>query len=205
MQRLLLLPPLLRPRLLSRHQFLSKISPSSTLTTNPPRTSTPIPSKPPKAPASTDPITSTAADQRTLPPKPPISAEALSLLPLLRSQPPHWITILLHGKHYLVTAGDKIRLPFHMPLVQPGDVLRLNCASHVGSRDFTLQGSPYVDERLFECRARVIGVESEPLRNKVIERQRNRRSKTIRSKHKYTVLRVMEVVVNDGEVGKGEK
>lgn len=82
-----------------------------------------------------------------------------------------------------------------MPNVQPGDVLRLNRASVLGSRDFTLKGAPYVDERLFECRVRVLGTESEPLRIKEKTKRRNRHVKRVKSKHKYTILRVMEIKV----------
>lgn len=80
-----------------------------------------------------------------------------------------------------------------MPLVLPGDVLRLNCASVLGSREYTLKGAPYIDERLFICRVRVMGVESEPLRMKEKTKRRQRRVKKARSKHRYTILRVMEV------------
>ncbi len=88
-----------------------------------------------------------------------------------------------------------IRLPFHMPGVVPGDVLRLNRASALGSRDYTLKGTPYVDERLFECRATVMGTEAEPMRIKEKTKRRNRKTKTVKSKHKFTILRVAEVKV----------
>lgn len=85
-----------------------------------------------------------------------------------------------------------------MPGVVPGDVLRLNRASILGSRDFTLKAAAdqrYLDERLFECRARVIGVEAEPMRIKKKKKQRCRRTHVVKSKHKYTVLRVSELRV----------
>jgi large subunit ribosomal protein L21 len=78
-----------------------------------------------------------------------------------------------------VTAGDQVRLPFKMPGVVPGDVLRLNRASALGSRDYTLKGAPFVDERLFECRAVILGTEAEPMRIKIKKKQRNRRKKTV--------------------------
>lgn len=65
----------------------------------------------------------------------------------------------------------------------------------VGSRDFTLKGAPYVDERLFECRVRVIGTESEPLRIKEKTKQRQRHVRRVKSKHRYTILRVVDVKV----------
>jgi large subunit ribosomal protein L21 len=130
----------------------------------------------------------------TTPPK-PISDSVRALLPALAAQPAHYITIHIHGRPYLVTQGDSIRLPFKMPNVEPGNILRLNRASVLGSRDFTLRGAPYVDERLFECRAVVTGTEAEPMRTMVKKKRRCRRSQTIKSKHKYTMLRVCELRV----------
>lgn len=93
-----------------------------------------------------------------------------------------------------------------MPDVQPGDVLRLNRASVLGSRDFTLRPGgdptarspgahevPYVDERLYECRATVVGVDAEPMRTKEKTKRRNRKVKTVRSKHRFTMLRISEL------------
>lgn len=118
-----------------------------------------------------------------------------ALLPLLAAQPGHYITVHIHGRAYLVTEGDSVRLPFKMPGVAPGDVLRLTRASALGSRDFTLRGAPYVDDRLFECRAVVTGTESEPMRVKIKKKRRCRRAKHVRSKHRYTMLRISEVKV----------
>ncbi|KAK4117265.1 hypothetical protein N656DRAFT_24811 [Canariomyces notabilis] len=125
----------------------------------------------------------------------PISESVRALLPLLAAQPGHYIRVHIHGRAYLVTEGDSVRLPFKMPGVVPGDVLRLNRASALGSRDFTLQGAPYVDERLFECRAVVTGTESEPMRIKIKKKRRCRRTKHVRSKHRYTMLRISELKV----------
>lgn len=151
-------------------------------------------------------------------PTTPLSDSIKGLLPLLRSQTPHYITAHLHGRPYLLTQGDTLRLPFLMPGVQPGDILRLNRASVVGSRDYTLKaGAPavssallpkeelghadirakqsYVDERLFVCRAVVMGVEAEPMRIKEKTKQRQRHVRQVKSKHKFTVLRVQELRV----------
>jgi large subunit ribosomal protein L21 len=121
------------------------------------------------------------------------------MLPLLAAQPSHYISIHIHGKPYLVTAGDTVRLPFHMPGVIPGDILRLNRAANLGSRDYTLKGTPYLDERLFECRARVIGVESEPMRIKEKKKRRNRRINTVKSKQRFTILKISELKINSIE------
>jgi large subunit ribosomal protein L21 len=83
-----------------------------------------------------------------------------------------------------------------MPDVVPGDVLRLNRATVLGSRDYTLKGAPYVDERLFECRAVVLGTEAEPMRIMIKKKRRIRRKKHVFSKHKYTVLAISELKIN---------
>jgi len=57
----------------------------------------------------------------------------------------------------------------------------------------------YLDERLFTCRATVLGTESEPLRIKEKTKRRQRHIKTVKSKHRYTILRVMQVDVKDLE------
>ncbi|KAI5919493.1 ribosomal protein L21-like protein [Camillea tinctor] len=135
------------------------------------------------------------------PPPPPapfqagLSDSVSQLLPLLRAQPGHYVTVHIHGRPYLVTAGDQVRLPFLMSGVNPGDVLRLDRASVLGSRDYTLKGSPWIDGSLFECRAVVLGVESEPLRVKIKTKRRNRRSQRVKSKHRYTILRISELKV----------
>jgi hypothetical protein len=135
--------------------------------------------------------------------------------------------------------------------VEPGDVIRLNTAVNIGSRDYTLRAaapaprpksiftsaplvqglhgpldpqteSPsegsststasaaaphfiphiakgkhgYLDERLFVCRAVVMGVENEPMREKKKTKRRQRHVQTIRSKHRYTILKIKELTVN---------
>lgn len=143
-----------------------------------------------------------------------------TLLPLLTAQKPHYITAHIHRLPYLLTAGDTLRLPFHMHGVSPGDILRLNRASLLGSRDYTLKagtqftesydgkrlGTPnYIDERLFECRVRVMGTDTGPMVMMEKTKRRCRKVKTVKSKHRYTVLRVMEVRVKGLEEVKGSE
>jgi large subunit ribosomal protein L21 len=154
------------------------------------------------------------------PSKPLVLSKSLqTLLPLLQAQKPHYVSAHIHRFPYLLTPGDTVRLPFHMHGVNPGDVLRLNRASLLGSRDYTLKagtnstesydgkrtGEPnYLDERLFECRVRVLGLDSGPMMIKEKTKRRQRRVKTARSKHKYTMLKVMEVKVKGLEELKRE-
>lgn len=132
-------------------------------------------------------------------PPAPVADSVRNLLPFLAAQPGHYITVHIHGFPYLVQEGDQVRLPFRMPGVLPGDVLRLNRASILGSRDYTMKGSPHIDERVFECRATVLGVESEPLRIKIKKKRRSRRMRQAKSKHRYTILRISELNIVQSE------
>ncbi|KAL9080532.1 MAG: hypothetical protein Q9159_007583 [Coniocarpon cinnabarinum] len=73
------------------------------------------------------------------------------------------------------------------------------------------KGPPvYLDDRLFICRAIVMGTESEPLRIKEKTKRRQRHVKRVKSKHRYTVVRVRELGVRnleelEGEAGRGEE
>lgn len=218
--------------------------------------STPLTFQPPRSAISRSHTPRYSLDRAPLQPQPLAdcetpsshSPEFLAQLTALAVQAPHYITIHIHGKPYLVTAGDTIRLPFLMHGVMPGDVLRLDRATIIGSREWTLRGgsrsrsaetredntaapivgrtddmhqsltqqvpSPgtssqlrhsrpksqnrlgYIDPSLFVCRATVLGTESEPLRTKEKTKRRQRHVRHVRSKHRYTILRIREVHVN---------
>lgn len=99
-----------------------------------------------------------------------------------------------------------------MPHAKPGDILRLNRATHIGSRDYTLKAPEakkgtadeskkvyYLDERLWWGRATVVGIESEPMR--VIEKtkRRQRHVRKVKTKLRYTVIRIGELGVKSLE------
>lgn len=149
-----------------------------------------------------------------------LSRTLQDLLPKLCLQKPHYIVAHVHRFPYLLTEGDTLRLPFHMKDVSPGDILRFNRASILGSREYTLKagtnntesydtrrtGEPnYLDERLFECRMRVMGIDTNPMMDKEKKKRRNRHRKIVHSKHKYTVLKVMQIRIKDLDELKREK
>ncbi|KAI5796603.1 ribosomal protein L21-like protein [Geopyxis carbonaria] len=149
-----------------------------------PRTAAP---PPPPAPA---PQASTNAEEST---------DHLRLLPLLRAQPKHYITIHIQGFPFLVTVGDTLTLPFRLKGVTPGDLLRLTHASILGSRDYTLKGNPFIDEKLYTCRAVVVSETAEPMRVKEKTKRRNRKIKKVKSKHTYTSIRIRELTIGGEE------
>ena len=101
-----------------------------------------------------------------------------------------------------------------MPNVTPGTILRLNRASVLGSRDYTFRGSgtsgvggysggirdvdgsgPYIDEKYFVCRVVVTGTEGEPMRVIMKTKRRQRKTKRVTNKGRFTVFRVVELRV----------
>lgn len=58
-----------------------------------------------------------------------------------------------------------------------------------------MKGAPYLDDRLFECRAVVAGTESDPMRTKEKTKRRQRKIKTVKSKHKHTILKISELKI----------
>lgn len=150
-------------------------------------------------PPSPHPPTSQLPQSTTTPPLPASSPPPPPLLPLLAAQPPYYIVAHLHNRPYLLTTGDILRLPFHLPNAVPGTILRLNRASAIGSRDYTYRGKPWVDERFFVCRVRVMGVEGEPMRIIKKTKRRQRYVQTVKRKMRYTVVRCLEVEVKREE------
>ncbi|KAL9600851.1 MAG: hypothetical protein Q9219_002893 [cf. Caloplaca sp. 3 TL-2023] len=159
----------------------------------------------PPAPTPSSKTPSQSLLQNTHQPPTPTPSSPPTLLSLLAAQPPHYITAHIHARPYLLTAGDTLRLPFLMPDAPLGSILRLNRASTLGSRDYTLRGDPWVREEWFVCRARVVGVETEPLRVELKTKRRQRRVKRVESKMRFTVLRVVEVRVRVPEGGGKEE
>ncbi|EHY53372.1 hypothetical protein HRR83_003581 [Exophiala dermatitidis] len=189
------------------HNTQPEIPPSTLLTTTTETTPTPETTD---SSSSSSPTTSSRTGSTTLSRPLVLSRSLQELLPKLHAQKPHYIVAHVHRFPYLLTEGDVLRLPFHMKGVSPGDVLRFNRASILGSRDYTLKAGTsntesydakrtaepnYLDERLFECRMRVIGLETGPMVDKEKKKRRNRHRKIVHSKHKYTVLRVMQIKI----------
>ena len=168
----------------------SSIDKTSKLPTHKFRSAAPPPSPPP--PDATPSSTSTSPG--VLDSEPRLTPTPSLLLPLA-AQPPYYITAHIHNKPYLLTEGDTLRLPSLLPNVLPGQTLRLTRASILGSRDYTLKGAPWIDERSFVCRARVLGTESEPMRTIEKTKRRQRRVQKVHSKHKFTMLKIVEVKI----------
>ncbi|OLL27125.1 Homocitrate dehydratase, mitochondrial [Neolecta irregularis DAH-3] len=116
----------------------------------------------------------------------------------LKSQPNHYAVLHIHDRPYLLTENDQLTVPFNMkPLHRPGQIIRLTHCSKLGSRDFTIQGNPWIDNKLFTARAVVLEITKGPMFEKILDRRRQRHKKRVTSKHYQTVLRICELKIAD--------
>lgn len=100
----------------------------------------------------------------------------------------------IHNRPYLVTEGDKVILPFHMKEAQVGDILNLTDVTTLGSRNFTLQGSP-INSSLYELKATVIEKTKRKFEVREVTKRRQRRVRHAKSKGDLTILRIHSLQV----------
>ncbi|KTW29348.1 hypothetical protein T552_01303 [Pneumocystis carinii B80] len=100
-----------------------------------------------------------------------------------------YAVIHIYNQSFIVTEGDLIRIPQKLRDVNVGDIIRLNCVSKLGSRNYTLKGEPYIDEKRYTCRARVLEKTKAPMSYFIKKKRRQRRIKVVKSKQDYTILR----------------
>lgn len=109
--------------------------------------------------------------------------------------PNYYVKLTMKNRHLTVTKDDVIvthRLKG--PLV--GDILRMTQVRELGSPNFTLKGSPFVDPQYFVVRTRVLshtyGKEVAARRGK---QRKGHRKRIVISPH-ITTLKVLEISVN---------
>ena len=100
-----------------------------------------------------------------------------------------YMTVHINSFPYLLSPNDTLHLPFRLPDAPLGAVLRMTHVSRIGVRDFTLQGKPFIDEKAFTLRMRVIEHTKMPLTVTVKKKQRQRRARHLPNKQNYTVLK----------------
>ncbi|CAO3613300.1 unnamed protein product [Mucor hiemalis] len=79
--------------------------------------------------------------------------------------------------------------------VKVGNVLKLDKVRELGSKDYTLKGSPYVAESVFNINATVIEHTKSKLIQIVKKKRRKNYKRTIEHKQTHTVLRISNVDV----------
>ena len=138
-----------------------------------------IPDFPPPSPI---PLTD-SSQNRTPPPSKP------SPLLALMHKSNLYMTVHINGFPFLLSPNDTLHLPFHLREVPIGSVLRMTNVSRIGVRDYTLQGRPFIDPKVFTCKLRVIEHTKQPIVVTVKTRRRRRRHRHLPNKQNYTVLK----------------
>lgn len=132
----------------------------------------------------------------SFPPTPPTSIQ--EALTLLRSQNNHYIIADLKGRSYLLTKNDILTLP-RLNDVQVGDRLELSLIREIGSRDFTLRGSPYIgsDETLpVSVYATVIEHKKAKMIDVTKFKKRKNYRRLLHHKQTHTVLRIGDIHIH---------
>ncbi|KAG1170694.1 hypothetical protein G6F70_007569 [Rhizopus microsporus] len=122
------------------------------------------------------------------------TADTPSALEKLRSQLRYYAVVDIAGRPFLVTKNDKV-IVNRLNDVKVGDVLKLDKVREIGSKDYTLKGTPYVPENVFDIKATVIEHTKSKLIRIVKKKRRKNYKRTIEHKQTHTVLRISNVDV----------
>lgn len=112
----------------------------------------------------------------------------------LRDQLRYYAVAEIAGRPFLITKNDKV-IVNRLKDVKVGDVLKLDKVRELGSKDYTLKGSPYVAESVFNINATVIEHTKSKLIQIVKKKRRKNYKRTIEHKQTHTVLRISNVDV----------
>ncbi|KAF9319819.1 hypothetical protein BG006_002916 [Podila minutissima] len=120
--------------------------------------------------------------------------DAESPINLLRNQLRYYAVAEIKNRPYLITKNDIIVLD-RLKDVKLGDVIELNQIKELGSKDYSIQGQPYVSPEYFSIKATVI----EQPKGKMIETFKKKRRKHFQRRYQFkplhTLLRVSELEV----------
>ncbi|KAG0311118.1 hypothetical protein BGZ97_012073 [Linnemannia gamsii] len=117
-----------------------------------------------------------------------------SELSLLRNQLRYYAVAEIKSRPYLITKNDIIVLD-RLKDVKLGDVIELNQIKELGSKDYAIQGAPYVSSEYYSIKATVI----EQPKGKIVETFKKKRRKHFQRRYHikplHTLLRVSELEV----------
>jgi len=99
------------------------------------------------------------------------------------------MTVHINSFPYLISPNDTLHLPFNLPDAPLGSILRMTNVSRIGVREYTLQGQPFVDPKVFTLKMRVVEHTKMPMVTTVKKKQRQRRARHLFNKQNYTVLK----------------
>ena len=112
-----------------------------------------------------------------------------SALTLIRSQPSQYAVAAIAGKKYLLSPRDLLTVP-RLNDVAVGDVLGLDSVHELGSREYTLRGTPHLTPDVVKITATVVEHTKGQMEFIVKKKRRKGYKKTIQHKQTYTRLRI---------------
>ncbi|VDB95472.1 unnamed protein product [Peniophora sp. CBMAI 1063] len=110
-------------------------------------------------------------------------------LALIRSQPNHYVVAAVAGRKYLLAPRDVLTVP-RLKDVRVGDTLALDGILEVGSREYTLRGSPVIDPSHVSVSATVVEHTKGRMENILKFKKRKGYKKIVQHKQTYTRLRI---------------
>lgn len=117
-----------------------------------------------------------------------------SALHLICSQPSQYVIANFLGRKYILTPRDLLTVP-RIPDVKVGDVLTLDAIEELGSRDYTLRGSPTIPTSKVKVDATVIEHTKGPMEFIFKKKRRKGYRKTIQHKQPCTRLRIGRIEI----------
>ena len=122
----------------------------------------------------------------TSPQTPSSTSQALALI---RSQPNQYVIASIAGRKYLLASKDLLTVP-RLTDVRVGDVLSLSQIHEVGSREYTLRGSPDIPSNNVVVEATVVEHTKGKMEHIFKKKRRKGYERTIPHKQPYTRLRI---------------
>ena len=112
-----------------------------------------------------------------------------SALALIHSQPSQYAVAAVAGRKYLLAPRDLLTVP-RLNDVAVGDVLELESVHELGSREFTLRGTPHLSPNVVKITATVVEHTKGQMEFIVKKKRRKGYKKTVQHKQTYTRLRI---------------
>jgi large subunit ribosomal protein L21 len=112
-----------------------------------------------------------------------------SALALIHSQPSQYAVAAVAGRKYLLSPRDLLTVP-RLNDVAVGDVLELENIHELGSREYTLRGTPHLSSDVVKITATIVEHTKGQMEFIVKKKRRKGYKKTIQHKQTYTRLRI---------------
>lgn len=118
-------------------------------------------------------------------------------LSLIRSQPSHYVVASVAGRKYLLTPRDLLTVP-RLKDVKVGDIIKLSDIHELGSREYTVRGSPTIPPEQVRVEATVVEHTKGKMEHIFKKKRRKGYERTVDHKQTYTRLRIgpIDIVEN---------